>query len=234
MVARTSRNRPRAEDLTAEIERVGGDQIRRWRVEALPPGDAPGRHAVVVPVYEARPGEYVLPIKPRDADIVRRYRFHIASEVPIDSLDDLIVPSLFNAGVRVESTLWRGQLTRVGDLVTCDGPNVGRGNGGDGGCPAIECRKLDLERPAIAVDMYYGTYVARLEAVASHGREQHHSIMCFDHVDDSLPAWVGRDQPGRHAAGLDNPHRTHGPAMHASVRHQPALNNMFLAVHGMG
>jgi hypothetical protein len=69
----------RAEDLTAEIERVGGDQIRRWRVDAVPPDGAPGQHAVVVPIYEARPGEYVLTVWAGDADIVQRYRFRVAT-----------------------------------------------------------------------------------------------------------------------------------------------------------
>jgi hypothetical protein len=69
----------RAEDLTAELERVGGDQIRRWRIEAAPVDGAPGRHTVIVPVYEARPGEYVLTVWAGDADIVQRYRFRVAS-----------------------------------------------------------------------------------------------------------------------------------------------------------
>jgi hypothetical protein len=69
----------RAEDLTAEIERVGSDQIRRWRVEAVPPDGAAGQHAVMVPIYEARPGEYVLTVWAGDADIVQRYRFRVAA-----------------------------------------------------------------------------------------------------------------------------------------------------------
>jgi hypothetical protein len=69
----------RAEDLTAELERVGGDQIRRWRVEAAPADGAPGRHVVTVPVYEARPAEYVLTIWAGDAEIAQRYRFRVAT-----------------------------------------------------------------------------------------------------------------------------------------------------------
>ena len=88
----------------------------------------------------------------------------------------------------------------VGDLTTRDGPNVVRGDGGHGRRPAIEGRELDLERRAIAVDVHYGTDIARLQAFGGHRCEQHHAIMFLDHVDDSLPARVGRDQPRRLAA----------------------------------
>ena len=76
--------------------------------------------------------------------------------------------------------------------------------------------------------------IARLEAFGGHRCEQHHAIMFLDHVDDSLLARVGRDQPRRLAAGINNPHCAHGPAASSSVRHQPPLDNMFLAVHGLG
>ena len=128
----------------------------------------------------------------------------------------------------------RRQLSRVGDLTTRDGPNVVRGDGGHGRRPAIEGRELDLERRAIAVDVHDGTDIACLQAFGGHRCEQHHAIMFLDHVDDSLLARVGRDQPRRLAAGINNPHCAHGPAASSSVRHQPPLDNMFLAVHGMG
>lgn len=70
----------KADELTAEIERVGSDQIRRWRVDAVPPDPVRGAHAVVVPIYEARPGEYTLTVWAGDADVVQRYRFTVQTK----------------------------------------------------------------------------------------------------------------------------------------------------------
>lgn len=67
----------KADELTAELEVVGGDQIKRWRVDDVPPDPVRGAHAVVVPVYEARPGEYVLTVWLGDAEVAQRYRFRV-------------------------------------------------------------------------------------------------------------------------------------------------------------
>jgi hypothetical protein len=67
----------KGEELTAELEAVGGDQIKRWRVDDVPPDPLRGAHAVVVPVYEARPGEYVLTVWLGDAGVAQRYRFRV-------------------------------------------------------------------------------------------------------------------------------------------------------------
>jgi hypothetical protein len=66
-----------AQELTAELERVGGDQIRRWSVDDVTSDPTLGSHAVTVPIYEVRPGEYVVTIWAGDADIVQRYRFRV-------------------------------------------------------------------------------------------------------------------------------------------------------------
>lgn len=69
-----------ATELTAELERVGADQIRRWPVVDAP-ADADGlQHAVILPVYEARPGDYVLTLWAGDVEIVRRYRYRVAMD----------------------------------------------------------------------------------------------------------------------------------------------------------
>lgn len=67
----------KGEELTAELEVVGGDQIKRWRVDDVPPDPVRGAHAVVVPIYEARPAEYVLTVWAGDAEVVQRYRFRV-------------------------------------------------------------------------------------------------------------------------------------------------------------
>jgi hypothetical protein len=67
----------KADELTAELEAVGGDQIKRWRVDDVPPDPVRGAHAVVVPIYEARPGEYVLTVWAGDAEVAQRYRFRV-------------------------------------------------------------------------------------------------------------------------------------------------------------
>lgn len=68
-----------AGELTAEIERVGADQIRRWPVVDAPADPDGLKHAVVVPIYEARPGEYVLTVWASDVEIVRRYRYRVTA-----------------------------------------------------------------------------------------------------------------------------------------------------------
>lgn len=71
-------DRPSA-DLTAELERVGADQIRRWPVADAPAAPDGLTHAVIVPIYEAGPGEYVLTVWASDVEIVRRYRYRVTS-----------------------------------------------------------------------------------------------------------------------------------------------------------
>lgn len=68
-----------SEDLTAELERVGADQIRRWPVVDAPTAADGATHAVMVPIYEVRPGEYVLTVWAGDVEIVRRYRFGVTT-----------------------------------------------------------------------------------------------------------------------------------------------------------
>lgn len=66
-----------AHGLTAELEAVGGDQIKRWRVDDVAPDPVRGAHAVVVPVYEAPPGVYILTVWAGDAEVAQRYRFRV-------------------------------------------------------------------------------------------------------------------------------------------------------------
>lgn len=65
--------------LTAELERVGADQIRRWPVVDVPAGANGVTHAVTVPIYEARPGDYVLTVWAGDVEVVRRYRYTVTA-----------------------------------------------------------------------------------------------------------------------------------------------------------
>lgn len=74
-------DRPAA-DLTAELERVGGDQIRRWPVVDAPAGSDGLTHAVIVPVYEATPGEYVLTVWASDVEVAQRYRYRVTTATP--------------------------------------------------------------------------------------------------------------------------------------------------------
>lgn len=68
-----------AAELTAEVERVGADQIRRWPVVDAPADPDGLKHAVVVPIYEAGPGEYVLTVWASDVEIVCRYRYRVTA-----------------------------------------------------------------------------------------------------------------------------------------------------------
>lgn len=71
-------DRPAA-DLTAEIEHVGGDQVRRWAIAEVPGAAAGDRLAVDVPAYEVKPGEHRLTVWVGDADIVARYTFRVTA-----------------------------------------------------------------------------------------------------------------------------------------------------------
>lgn len=68
-----------ATDLMAEIEHVGGDQLRRWAMTEIPDAPAGDRLAVDVPGYEVRPGEHRLTVWVGDADVVARYAFRVTT-----------------------------------------------------------------------------------------------------------------------------------------------------------
>lgn len=68
-----------ATDLMAEIEHVGGDQVRRWAIAEVPGAPAGDRLAVDVPSYEVRPGEHRLTVWVGDADVVARYAFRVTA-----------------------------------------------------------------------------------------------------------------------------------------------------------
>lgn len=63
------------DDLVAELEAVGGDRIRRWRVDGAPGDEAPP--SVVVPIYEVPAGEHLLTVWAGDAEVVGRYAFRV-------------------------------------------------------------------------------------------------------------------------------------------------------------
>ncbi len=66
-------------DLMAEIEHVGGDQVRRWAVTEVAGAPAGDRLAVDVPSYEVKPGEHKLTVWVGDADVVARYAFRVSA-----------------------------------------------------------------------------------------------------------------------------------------------------------
>lgn len=68
-----------ATDLMAEIEHVGGDQVRRWAIAEVPGAPAGDRLAVDVPSYEVKPGEHRLTVWVGDADVVARYAFRVTA-----------------------------------------------------------------------------------------------------------------------------------------------------------
>jgi hypothetical protein len=118
------------------------------------------------------------------------------------------------------------------DLVTGDRSNCERLYGGDGGGAAVERCELHLECPAIRVDVHHRAYVTRLQALCWHGLCQDDSIVLSDHVEWLLLARIRGHEPRRVRVAVDDPNRPDGPSPAVlSVHWQPAVNNIFFAVH---
>lgn len=69
---------PPADELTAEIMALDGDEVKRWPVDAAARTDDGASRTVTVPPYAVPPGDYVLTLWAGDADLVQRYAFRVA------------------------------------------------------------------------------------------------------------------------------------------------------------
>ena len=121
----------------------------------------------------------------------------------------------------------------MGNLVTGDGSNARRPHGCDGGRLAIEGRKLDLESLSVGTHVNNRPDVTDLQALLWHRRGQNDPIMLSNHREGSLPAWISRHVTKSLGGTVDNPDRSDQPPLLAlySLPRQPAVDNMFLAVH---
>jgi hypothetical protein len=123
----------------------------------------------------------------------------------------------------------------MSDLAAGDGSDVGGVNGRDGGRPAVESSELHFEGFAIAVDMNHSPHIANLQAFFGNRSGQNDPIVFSDHNEGSLPSRIGRDQARRLSTAIDDPDGPDHPlAALLSLRRYSSINNIFLAVGGLG
>jgi hypothetical protein len=121
------------------------------------------------------------------------------------------------------------------NLAACDGSNCRGLHGGHDGRLTVERHDLDLEGLAVGVDMNHRADVANFKARVGHRCGQHDLIVFSNHAEGLLLAGISGHEPRSLAAPIDDPHRTDEPlAALFSVRRQPALDNIFLAMDRMG
>lgn len=99
---------------------------------------------------------------------------------------------------------------------------------------AVERHELDLESFAVRVDMNNGPDVADLQAFVGYRRGQYHPIVFFNHAEGLLLARIRGHEPRSFMTPIDDPYRSDQPlAALFSVRRQPPLDNIFLAMDRM-
>jgi hypothetical protein len=99
---------------------------------------------------------------------------------------------------------------------------------------AVKRHELDLESPAVVVDMNHCPDIASLQAFVRDRCGEYHSIVFFDHAKGSLLPRTCCHEPRSFAISIDNPYRTDASLVLFSVRPQPSVDNVFLAVSRLG
>src|SRR5829696_7439973 len=121
------------------------------------------------------------------------------------------------------------------NLSTRDGTNCGGLYGRHSSRVSVERHELDLDSLAVSVDVNHRADVADLQALVGYGRGQHDPIVFFNHAEGSLLARIRGHESRSFVTPVDDPYRSDQPLTAVfSVRRQPPLDNIFLAVDRIG